>query len=73
MRTILFIYLAGVALGLWRVDAAPAGKVMLALGWPVGLAAAAVVLVLLSGAAVLLFPVFGAAVVAAATLAWMLW
>lgn len=73
MHSFLLVYLAGVIVGLWRADASPAGKALLALGWPVGVAAAAVVLVVLVAAALVLFPMLAAAVAALGVVAWMLW
>jgi hypothetical protein len=67
------VYLAGVAVGLWRADAPPARRIGLALMWPVALAACLVTLTTLSVAAVVLFPLVGvAAVGGAAGLWWML-
>jgi hypothetical protein len=49
MNTILAIYLAGVAIGLWRTDAPLPTRLLLALLWPIGpLAFVIVVAVLLA-------------------------
>jgi len=66
------VYVAGVALGLWRADAPPARRLGLALLWPVALAACVVTLTTLSVAAVVLFPLVGVvAVGGVAGLWWM--
>jgi len=66
------VYVAGVALGLWRADAPPARRIGLALLWPVALAACVVTLTTLSVAAVVLFPLVGVvAVGGVAGLWWM--
>ena len=68
MRVVLVIYVAGVFVGLWRIDESGWRRAALALVWPLGLLAAAVTTpILLTGAAVR-FPLFGA-VMAAALLA----
>ena len=36
MRPALTVYLAGVAIGLWRTDGPPAARAGLALLWPLG-------------------------------------
>jgi len=36
VRAVLTIYLAGVAVGLWRTDGPPATKLALGLLWPLG-------------------------------------
>ena len=49
MNTVLAIYLAGVAIGLWRTDAPLPTRLLLALLWPIGpLAFVIVVAVLLA-------------------------
>lgn len=73
MHAVLLAYLAGVAVGLWRIDAAPLTRAALALGWPVGVAAAVVTLTLLGAASLVLFPLFGALSAAVVALAWALW
>jgi len=66
------VYVAGVALGLWRADAPPARRIGLAVLWPVALAACVVTLTTLSVAAVVLFPLVGVvAVGGVAGLWWM--
>jgi hypothetical protein len=58
------IYLAGVLVGLTRVDAKPASRVGLALLWPLGPAAFIVTLAVLLAASVIAFPLFWTAVAA---------
>ena len=36
MRAILTIYLVGVAIGMWRADAKPIGRLALSVLWPIG-------------------------------------
>jgi len=36
VRAILTLYLAGVAIGLWRTDAKPLARLALAMLWPIG-------------------------------------
>jgi len=36
MRTIVIVYLVGVAIGLWRTDAKPMTRLALAVLWPIG-------------------------------------
>jgi hypothetical protein len=65
-------YLAGVLVGLWQVDAAPAGRLVVALLWPVGLMALAATAAILIVAAAILFPLLGAVVLGAALAGWAL-
>ena len=58
------IYLAGVVVGLTRIDARPVSRVGLALLWPLGPAAFIVTLAVLLGASVIAFPLFWAVVAA---------
>lgn len=58
------IYLAGVGVGLWRVDGPPPVKVLLAALWPVGPAMFVIVVAGLALAATVAFPWFGALVLA---------
>jgi hypothetical protein len=51
MNTVLAIYLAGVAIGLWRTDATLPTRVLLAVLWPIGPLAFVVVVVILLAAA----------------------
>ena len=72
MGVFFTVYVAGVALGLWRADAPPARRIGLAVLWPVALAACVVTLTTLSVAAVVLFPLVGVvAVGGVAGLWWM--
>jgi hypothetical protein len=57
MQIVLLTYLAGVLVGLWRVDAPGVRRVALAMSWPLGVLAAAVTIPILVGAALVLFPV----------------
>ena len=51
MNTVLAIYLAGVAIGLWRTDAPLPMRLLLAVLWPIGpLAFVVVVAILLASA-----------------------
>jgi hypothetical protein len=51
MNTALAIYLAGVAIGLWRTDAPLPTRLLLAMLWPIGpLAFVVVVAILLASA-----------------------
>lgn len=66
------VYLAGVAVGLWRVDGPPQVKLLLAVLWPIGPAVFVLVVVGLLLAAAVAFPWVGALAVAAGVLAWLL-
>jgi hypothetical protein len=66
------VYLAGVAVGLWRTDGPVVTRLALALLWPLGPAVFMLVVAGLLLAATVAFPAFGALVVAAAGLAWWL-
>jgi hypothetical protein len=66
------IYLAGVAIGLWRVDGPPTVKLLLAVLWPVGPAVFVLVVSVLLLAAAVAFPWLGALVVAVGILAWLM-
>ena len=55
MNTFLAIYLAGVAIGLWRTDAAWPTRLLLAVLWPIGPLAFAIVLAILLAAAPIAF------------------
>jgi hypothetical protein len=68
----LAIYLIGIVVGLWRIDAPPARRIGLALLWPLALIACGVTLTTLLVAAGVLFPVFGVGLVGAAGIAWWL-
>ena len=50
MNTILAIYLAGVAIGVWRTDAPLPTRLLLAVSWPIGPLAFVVVLAILLAA-----------------------
>ena len=72
MRLALLIYAAGAALGLMFTDDRPAARVAVALLWPIGPLAFALVISLLLLAAALIFPVFGAAAIALGAVGWWL-
>lgn len=55
MNTALAIYLAGVAIGLWRTDAPLPTRLVLAVLWPIGPLAFVIVVALLVAAAPLAF------------------
>lgn len=60
---LLWLYLLGVLIGLWRVDAAWPRRAFIAAAWPIGVLAALVTTPILVGAALVLFPLLGAALV----------
>ena len=66
------IYLAGVAVGLWRVDGPPRVKLLLAALWPIGPAVFVVVVSGLLLAAAIAVPWLGAVAVAVAVLVWLM-
>ena len=72
MQTALFLYLAGVVVGLWRTDDRPAVRALMAVLWPIGPLAFAVTFSVLLAASIVAFPAVGATVVAGAALAWWL-
>ena len=72
MSWIWAIYLAGVAIGLWRVDGPPPVKLLLAVLWPVGPAAFVLVVSVLVLAAAVAFPWLGALAVIAGLAWWLL-
>lgn len=67
------VYLAGVLVGIARVDGSPAARVGLALLWPLGLAAFVVTVTGLVAVAALVFPIVGVVLAAAAVAAWYWW
>jgi hypothetical protein len=69
----LLVYLLGVGIGLIRADAPPGRRLALALAWPLGLVACAITVTALLAASAILFPVAGAAALAAILLWWILW
>ena len=66
------IYTAGVGVGLIATDADGAGRLGLALMWPVGPLAFIATLSILFAASLIVFPLFGLAVAAAAALGYSL-
>ena len=55
MNTVLAIYVAGVAVGLWRTDAPLPARVALAVLWPIGPLAFVVVVAILVAATPIAF------------------
>ena len=72
LTTALAVYVAGVVVGLMRIDAAPLTRVTVALLWPIGVVAGVVTLGGLVLATLVLFPMLGAAAVVAAAVVWFL-
>ena len=71
MRVALGLYLAGVAVALWRTDAAWPTRTAVALLWPLGPAAFVVTVLVLLAASLIAFPVTGVLIAAGALLlAW---
>lgn len=66
------MYVAGVIVGLLKVDGPTPSRVGLAAAWPLGVLALMVTAPILIAAGLVLFPVVGAAVVAAGLLWWWL-
>ena len=69
----LILYVVGVLLGVLRVDGGPATRLMVALLWPVGVAAGVLTVGSLVLVAMIVFPLIGAAVAATAVLLWWVW
>ena len=72
LRVLLIVYVAGVVIGLLRVDASPVTRVVVSLLWPLGVAAGVVTISVLVVAAMVLFPTVGAAVIIVAVIGWWL-
>jgi hypothetical protein len=70
VRLALVIYVAGVFVGLWRVDESGWRRAALALVWPLGLLAAAVTTPLLLTGAAVRFPLFGVVMAALLAAGW---
>ena len=70
MQIALLTYLAGVLVGLWKVDARGTRRVALAMSWPLGVLAAAVTIPILVSAALVLFPVVAALAALGGLLVW---
>lgn len=71
MRVAIGLYLAGVAVALWRTDAAWPTRTAVALLWPLGPAAFVITVLVLLAASLIAFPVTGALIAAGALLlAW---
>ena len=67
----LAIYAVGVFAGLLLTDARPLARLVIALSWPLGVAAFAVIVSILLVAAMLVFPLFGVLAFAAAVTVWL--
>ena len=72
LPVVLIVYVAGVVIGLLRVDASPVTRLGVSLLWPVGVVAGVVTISALVLAAMVLFPAVGVAAVAAALIGWWL-
>jgi len=72
VRVVILIYVVGVVAGLIFSDARPLARAGLAVAWPVGPLAFAVVVTGLLLAALYIFPVFGAIVAVGSMAAWWL-
>jgi hypothetical protein len=70
VRVVLGIYLAGVAVALWRTDAAWPTRTAVALLWPLGPAAFLITVMVLLAASLIAFPVAAALIAAGGLLAW---
>lgn len=70
MRVVLALYLAGVAIALWRTDASWPIRAALAVLWPLGPAAFIVTVLILLAASTIAFPLIGALAAAGALIAW---
>lgn len=69
--TAFWVYLAGVLIGLWRVDGPLAVRLGVAILWPVGVLAALVTVTGLGLVALVLFPKVGIAVAIVAAAIWL--
>jgi len=71
VRVVMGVYLAGVAVALWRTDAAWPTRTTVALLWPLGPAAFLITVLGLLASSLIAFPVTGALIAAGALLlAW---
>lgn len=68
----LLLYVAGVAWGLFKIDAPILTRIGTAAVWPLGPLAFAVTLTILIAAAAVAFPVFGAMLLAAGAVWWII-
>jgi hypothetical protein len=69
---VLIVYVAGVVIGLLRVDASPSTRIVVSLLWPLGVVAGVITISALVLAAMVLFPMLGVAVVVAGLVGWWL-
>jgi hypothetical protein len=72
LPVVLIVYVAGVVIGLLRVDASPVTRLVVSLLWPLGALAGVVTVSALVLAAMVLFPAVGAAVLLAGLVGWWL-
>lgn len=72
LSVVLIVYIAGVVIGLLRVDATPVTRLVVSMLWPLGIVAGVVTISALGLAAMALFPILGAAVVVVALIGWWL-
>ena len=70
MFPVVFLYLGGTLVGLFCTDARPAGRIALALLWPLGPLAFLVTTTILVVAAAIAFPLVGLAGAALGAAAW---
>ena len=71
VRIAFAVYLAGVAIALWRTDASWPIRMALALLWPLGPAAFVVTVLLLLAASTIAFPLIGVLAAAGAFMVWI--
>ncbi len=70
LPVVFLVYVAGVVIGLLRVDASPVTRLGVSLLWPLGVVAGVVTVSALGLAAMVLFPVLGVAAVVAGFVGW---
>jgi hypothetical protein len=68
----VIVYVAGVGIGLLRVDARPVTRLVVSLFWPLGVIAGVVTVSALLLAAMVLFPMLGVAALAVAAVIWLI-
>jgi hypothetical protein len=72
MNAIAILYVGGVLVGLVCGDAHPAHRIMLAVFWPLGIAAFVATLAVLAVASLIAFPLLAAVLLAASVILWTL-
>lgn len=72
VHALLVLYLAGVAVALWRVDGTLPIRLSVGLAWPTAILAFGLTMALLLVAVILLFPPVGVSILTAAVLLWWL-